>query len=107
MNYLTIINEINSLGTLFATFPALHHTWLNLYSTSDNQGCKKTVDLPQRFRLFHHVKQIAIRTVFWCSPLTLCQFALSVNSIHQQFENETSGSRKEIIRANEWTILPP
>ena len=35
-------SDFNSLGTLNATFLALLHTQLTLYSTSDNQGCWET-----------------------------------------------------------------
>ena len=35
-------SDINSLGTLNATFPAFSHDRLNLYNTGDDQGCWKT-----------------------------------------------------------------
>ena len=36
-------SDIKSLGTLNSRFPVLLHTQLTLHSTSDNQGCHKTV----------------------------------------------------------------
>ena len=55
---------------------------------------RKLVDLPYRFGLLHHTKQIAIRLVFMCYSLTFCLFLLSSNSIHKQYDNNPSGSRQ-------------
>ena len=52
----------------------------------------KPVNLPQRFGLLHHDKQIEIRPIFRWSPLTLCIVALSLNLILKQCDNNTSGS---------------
>ena len=41
MNYLITNSEINSLGTFNTTFMAFLQYRLNLYSTSDDQGCHK------------------------------------------------------------------
>ena len=43
-------------------------------------------------RTIHHIKQIAIRLVFLCSPLTLCTCVLSSNSIRKQCDNNHSVS---------------
>ena len=62
----------------------------------------KPIDLPQWFILLHYVKQIVIRPVFMWSSLTLCLFALSLNSIHKQYDNDPSGSRQS---TNVWKIM--
>ena len=85
-------SDISSLGTLDSKFPVLSHDWLTLYNTGDKQGWRETEDLLQRFGLLRHVKQISIRPVFQCSPFAFCQFLLSLNLIHQQYEKYPFGS---------------
>ena len=67
---------------------------LTRYITITNKMVIKNFDLPQCFSLLHHIKKIAIRPVFICSPLTFCIFVLSSNSIHKQCDNNPSGSRQ-------------
>ena len=67
---------------------------LTRYITITNKMVIKNFDLPQCFSLLHHIKKIAIRPVFICSPLTFCIFVLSSNSIHKQCDNNPSGSSK-------------
>ena len=56
MNNLIANSYINSLGTLNATFPALLHTQMTLYSTGNNQGWWKLVILSQWFGPLHDGK---------------------------------------------------
>ena len=70
MYYHITNSEINILSTLNATFTELLHSQLTVYSNSDEQGWRKTDNLPQRFGLLHYGKQITKRLIFWCSPLT-------------------------------------
>ena len=73
----TVISKASTLWTpLFWPFPTLRLTG---YSTNTNKEIRKMFELPQRFGLLHHVKQIAIILVFLCSPLTLRFFLLYSN----------------------------
>ena len=65
----------------------------------------KPVDLPERFVILHHVKKIAIILVFWCSPITLYQFVLSLNSIPQQCENTHFGLRQSTLLCKRMNYL--
>ena len=75
-------SDIKSLRTLNTTLPALlhdHTDWIQYWYKQGDFG--KPVELLQRFGLIHHVKKIAIRPVFLCSPLNFCLFLLYLNSI--------------------------
>ena len=52
------------------------------------------VNVSQKFGLLCHAKKIASRPAFLWSPLTFYQFSLSLNSIHQQCDNEPSVLRQ-------------
>ena len=90
-------SEISSLGTLNATLLALLHARLDDHGIGTNKVVRKPVDLPQQFGLLHHFKQILIRPVFWFSPLALCIFSLSLNSIHRQCDINPSSSRQILL----------
>ena len=62
-------SEINSLGILNATFTALSHAQLTIYSTGDEQGWHKTNNLMQRFIFLHNIKQDSKHLVFLCFPI--------------------------------------
>ena len=96
--------DIRSLGTLNATFPSLLYAWLNLYSIGDEEGWQKIDNLPHRFGLLHHIKQIAIRPVFKCSPHTFCQFLLFFNFDSPKMLKRPFWLEREhsIVQTNEW-----
>ena len=52
-------SDINNLRNLNATFTALLHVQLTIYSTGDEKGLRKTDDLTQRFGFLHNGKQLA------------------------------------------------
>ena len=55
------ISNINGMSTLNSTFPALSHAQLTIYSTGDENGWRKTKDLPQwsaSFTLENHPQNV-------------------------------------------------
>ena len=87
-------SDDSSLNTLNTALLALSHTQLTGYSNGTNKVVRIPVYFLQRFSLLHHVKEIEIRPVFWCSPITSCFFALYLNSIRKLFDDNRSGSRQ-------------
>ena len=72
-------SDINSLGTLNATFLASSHARLNLCSTGGDQGGWKTSQFTAVVWLIQNVKQIDKRLVFWCPPLSFAWYFCSFN----------------------------
>ena len=71
-------SDFNSLGTLNATFLALLHTQLTLYSTSDNQGCWETGRFTKAVWPPLPRQKIKNMPVFWCSPFNFCQICIVI-----------------------------
>ena len=97
-------------STFNIIFPALLHARLTGYNTIEEQGLWKSINLLQRFILFHNVKPIAKFMVFLCLFLAFSQLLPLIwvekwkGFVHWVLCFSFGQHNSEVSLINQWTF---